>query len=203
MILMYHKVDLVAPTTWWVTAQDFDRQLEELRGRRFVFLSDYRDPELDVCITFDDACENLLRHAVPALGRRSLPFEVFVIGSKLGAWNREDTSEPLTRYMTLEGLEAVVAAGGRLQWHTANHRNLIELETSDIVEELSVPNRLRNHFPDPHFRWFAYPYGLHDERSLSVARDRFEGAVAVAEGDPVNPWSRLRVTVDTDTHFGD
>lgn len=140
---------------------------------------------------------------MPELASRALPFEIFVIGDKLGAWNREDTAEPLTRFMTFEGLEAVVEAGGRLQWHTANHPNLQELEEEQIAQELSVPLHLVNRFKAPHFRWFAYPFGLHNERSMAMVRDRFDGAVAVAEGDPANPWTRLRITVDSDTYFVD
>lgn len=203
MILMYHKVDLVSPTTWWVTRRDFQRQLDELADREFVYLDQYSDPSRQVCITFDDAFENVLRHAVPELASRSLPFEIFVIGGKLGAWNHQDTSEPLTRFMTFEGLEAVVDAGGRLQWHTVNHPNLQELEEEQIARELSVSRRLADRFKSPHFRWFAYPYGLHDQRSMAMVRDRFDGAVAVAEGDPANPWTRLRITVDSDTYFVD
>lgn len=203
MILMYHKVDVVAPTTWWVRGAEFDRQLQELAGKRFVFLSDYQDPSCEVCITFDDACENVLRHAVPLLQSRGLPFEIFVIGDKIGGWNHEDTAEPLTRFMTLDGLGSAVAAGGRLQWHTRSHPNLQSLGDEAIAHELDVPSALKQRFGEPHFRWFAYPYGLHDERSVAVARQRFDGAVAVSEGDPFNGWTRQRLTVDSHTHFGD
>ena len=43
MILMYHKVDLVAPTMWWVTANNFYRQMLELSDREVVFLDDYEN----------------------------------------------------------------------------------------------------------------------------------------------------------------
>lgn len=203
MILMYHKVDVIAPSIWWVTPRDFERQMQELSSRRFVYLSDYKDPEREVCVTFDDAFENVLRHAVPILRRLGLPFEVFVIGHKLGAWNRDDTAEPLTRFMTLDGLHDVVEAGGRLQWHTKTHPNLQDLTAEAIEEELEVPESLLAAFPEPHFQWFAYPYGLHDERSVASAERRFRGALAVSEGQPGHPWRVNRVTVDRFTSFSE
>ncbi|MFO7630191.1 MAG: polysaccharide deacetylase family protein, partial [Prochlorococcaceae cyanobacterium] len=161
------------------------------------------DPTRDVCITFDDGFENVLRHAVPILNRRKLPFEIFVIGDKLGAWNRDDTSEPLTRFMTLEGLRDVAGAGGRLQWHTRTHPNLQELTEPEIELELAVPEQLRAEFPDPHFSWFAYPYGMHDQRSVATAQRNFRGAVAVSEGEPGHGWRMNRLTVDRCTSFSE
>ena len=198
MILMYHKVDIVTPTMWWVTPADLDRQLDALRDRTFVYLDNYVAPERHVTITFDDAYENVVRHALPVLHAHGVPFEIFVIGDRLGGWNEFDMEEPNTRYMARDHLAEVVEAGGRLQWHTRTHPHLRELAAAEIADELTMPDSLREEFPEPHFTWFAYPYGEHDGRSVELARRRFSGAVSV-DGHPDDRWQLNRVIVTRDT----
>lgn len=201
MILMYHKVDVVTPTDWWVTPGDLRRHLDLLRSQRIVNLDDYDDPETQVVITFDDAYENLARHALPALRAAGAPFEVFVIGDAIAGWNDFDPREPRTRHMGLEDLDSCVAAGGRLQWHTRTHPDLATLESIEQEWEMTVPEELSARFPEPHFRWFSYPYGSVDERAVDVARSRFAGAVSVFDGRPDLRWQLTRVTVDRDTQL--
>ena len=201
MILMYHKVDLIAPTMWWVTPRALRRQLRELDGREFVHLDDYDSPATQVVLTFDDAYENVARHAVPALRRAGVPFEVFVIGGRIGAWNDDDASEPLTRFMSLGHLDRVVEAGGRLQWHSRTHRDLPTLDDAELATELTVQPRLRERYAAPHFTWLSYPSGAHDERVVKATRERFGGAVSVIEGRPDDRWQLNRVTVEEGTSF--
>lgn len=199
MILMYHKVDLVTPTIWWVSPQDLDRQLAALKDRTFVYLEEY-DPSRDhVAVTFDDAYENVHRHALPVLRRHGVPFEVFIVGDRIGDWNDFDPGEPRTRHMDFAQLDEVAAAGGRIQWHSRSHPDLPRLTDAEIASELEVPEELRTRFPAPHFSWFSYPGGSHDGRAVAAARQRFAGAVSVIAGDPGDRWQLNRVTVDRHT----
>jgi len=201
MILMYHKVDIITPTIWWVMPEDFERQLTELEGRDFVYLDDYDDPEAQAVITFDDAYENVFRHAFPILQKRNIPFEVFVLGDFISGWNRFDPSEPLTRHMGLDQLLEMAEQGGRMQWHSRSHPDLTKCDDSEILQELTIPDALKSRFPSPHMRWFSYPGGAHDERSEGVAKELFEGAVSVIDGRPGDRWQLNRVTVDQFTCF--
>jgi peptidoglycan/xylan/chitin deacetylase (PgdA/CDA1 family) len=205
MILMYHKVDIIAPTVWWVTADRFAQHLTQLQSRKvqFVYLDDY-DPHSNdqVAITFDDAYENTYRLAFPELRQRSIPFEVFVIGSRIGEWNDFDRSEPRTRFASLDHLLEMADGGGRIQWHTRTHPDLPGVDEPRLAEELSIPWHLRKAFARPHLSWFSYPSGCYDDRVVDGVRSRFAGAVAVLEGQPVNRWTWNRVTVDEHTCFG-
>ncbi len=196
MILMYHKVDIITPTTWWVTPADLEQHISRLGARQFVYLDDYTSTSDQAVITFDDAYENVCLHALPILRAHRLPFEVFVVGNTLGAWNDFDPGEPATRHMTLEQLGDVVRSGGRIQWHTRSHRDLRQLSTSDVEDELDVPTDLRQRFAKPHLSWLSYPYGWHDERIVAIARKRFSGAVSVTDGEPADRWQLNRVTMD-------
>jgi peptidoglycan/xylan/chitin deacetylase (PgdA/CDA1 family) len=199
---MYHKVDIVTPTVWWVTPGDLARQLEQVASRRrFVYLDDYTSPKSQAVVTFDDAYENVARHAAPILAAKGIPFELFVIASRIGDWNDGDTAEPLTRYMGMSELEAAVAAGARLQWHSKSHRWLPGLAPQDLDDELQVTPELAARFGSEHFRWLSYPYGGLDAAAVQLARQRFRGAVSVLDGDPSDRWQLHRVTVDRYTQF--
>jgi peptidoglycan/xylan/chitin deacetylase (PgdA/CDA1 family) len=202
MILMYHKVDVVAPTIWWVKASKFKRQILNLRsaGYRFVYLDDYRDPASEVCITFDDVYENVLIHAAPFLGLHNIPFEVFVVGDFIGGWSDWDPSEPLTRHMSMAHLHKTVQHGGRLQWHTRSHSYLPSIQDlSEIEFQLTVPKNLSSAFNSKCFNWLCYPGGGYDSRSREYAKRTFRGAVAVSCGSSDDRWALNRTAIDNET----
>ena len=201
MILMYHKVDHITPTPWWVTPAALVRHLQELQGRRFVYLDSYRHPDSEVVITFDDAYENLAHHAFAPLAERNIPFEIFVIGDAVGRWNTFDKCEPLTRHMGIEHLHEAVRCGGRLQWHSRSHPHLPDLDDASQVRELTVPETLARIFPAPHFNWFSYPGGAHDERCVALARQLFSGALSVCDGNAEDRWQLNRVEAHENTHL--
>jgi peptidoglycan/xylan/chitin deacetylase (PgdA/CDA1 family) len=194
MILLYHKVDIIVPTKWWVSKNAFARQIEALSARQVVSLSEYSPTASNQCvITFDDAYENIYRHAFPILKEKNYPFEVFVNGNLLGGWNRIDSSEPLTRYCEIEQLHEMARAGGRIQWHTNSHRNLTTISLTDAASEISVPEKLRREFPAPHLRWFAYPYGAHTPAIVNLVEQKFDGAVSVCDGSDLNRFQLNRI----------
>jgi peptidoglycan/xylan/chitin deacetylase (PgdA/CDA1 family) len=150
-------------------------------------------------LTFDDAYENLYHHALPVLEAFGVPFEVFVIGGRIGRWNDFDPAEPPTRHKSLSCLEELTTSGGRLQWHSSTHPHLPSIDDDSLLRELTVPGDLRLRFPAPHFAWMAYPGGWFDDRALQVARRQFAGAVSVTQGSQTHRWCLNRVTVDRDT----
>jgi len=199
MILMYHKVDIITPTIWWVSPADLARHIEGLKDKTFVYLENYVSPEREVVITFDDAYENVHRHALPVLAAYRVPFEVFVIGERIGRWNDFDSGEPLTRHMDLAHMDEIAKAGGRLQWHTRTHAHLPDLSDAGLEAEMKVPPDLAHRFPAPHFTWFSYPGGAHDDRAVALAHRLFAGAVSVIDGTLNDRWQLNRITVDRDT----
>ena len=182
MILLYHKVAVSSPTPWWVTVDDFNRQMAGLVNKEVVYLSEY-DPanEDQVVITFDGVYANVLQYAVPVLEQRGYPFELFVIGNHIGTGNEFDAREPPARFADINELQRMVAAGGRVQWHSASHARLDDGST-DVPKELRVPEGLRRQFPTPHFNWFAYPHGSSDATVALMVANQFEGAVACGDG---------------------
>jgi peptidoglycan/xylan/chitin deacetylase (PgdA/CDA1 family) len=172
VILLYHKVHPTSPTPWWVTADDFYRQMAELQGRRVLTLDDYdpRNPD-HVVITFDGVYDNVLTFAAPVLRRFGYPFELFVSGEHLGQGNDFDAVEPRARFADLGQLRALQALGGRLQWHGRSHLDLAGVaDPAVLARELEVPSELRAAFGEEHFRWFAYPHGGFSGAARAAAR---------------------------------
>ena len=198
MILMYHKVDIVIPSKWWVSVERFENQISSLYKKyEFVYLDDYDiSNKSHVVLTFDDAYENIYRHAFPVLKARNIPFEVFVIGDVLSDWNDFDGSEMKTRFCSLTHLEEMAKSGGRMQWHTRTHPQLPRLNDEQMDAQLTVHSELKSKFPEPHFKWFAYPSGMHDKRSVDQVRKRFSGALSVADGSDLDRFQLNRITVD-------
>src|SRR3972149_637812 len=114
MILMYHKIALEAPTLWWVTADAFWLQMEQLLRYTVVPLSNY-DPlnPRHVVITFDGVYENVYTYTLPILRRFGYPFELFVIGDMIGKGNEFDQPvEPPARFASVVQLKTMVKHGG-------------------------------------------------------------------------------------------
>ena len=199
MILMYHKIDIVTPSRWWVSTERFKNQINALlkKSCQFVHLDDYESSNKShVVLTFDDAYENFYRHAFPLLRDRNIPFEVFVIGDLLGDWNDFDRAEMKTRFCSLEHLTVMAKFRGRMQWHTRNHPQLPKLSDEQMEVQLTVNSHLKSQFSEPHFNWFAYPGGFHDQRTVNSVQRIFSGAVSVNSGSNSDRFQLNRVTVD-------
>lgn len=202
---MYHKVDQIVPSIWWVTPADLDRQLSELsrKGFSFVHLDDYVDPDQQVVITFDGGYEGLFHHAMPVLAKHKAPYEIFLCSSLVGGWNSFHDNEPLTRCLGMDHLQTMKESGARIQWHGRSPRDFTRLSNEELIKELALPQQLREHFPLPHLAWLSYPYGLFDERVANLAKTFFAGAVTTLYNYPDGRWQKIRVAVDRFTSFRD
>ncbi len=200
MILLYHKVSLEALTKWWIDVEQFDRQMASLRSRKVVLLSDYDPADADqVVITFDGVYENVYEFAFPILKKWGYPFELFVIGDHIGGDNAFDHGEPLTRFASEGQLLEMARGGGRIQWHTRSHQRLKNLDGRRVIEEILVPQRLRNQFPSPHFDWFAYPHGDHGDDVVALVKKHYQGALSCEAGDDDDRYQLNRLTVFAET----
>lgn len=184
MILAYHKVDVEARTHFWVSIDAFDRQMADLQAYEVVYLDDYDPARGDqAVITFDGVYSNVARCALPILRKWGYPFELFVIGDWVGRDNTFDQHvEPSARFASVEELDALCAAGGRVQWHTRTHGRLADLDPDALALELTPPDPLRERFKDRNLRWFAYPHGEHAPHVRDALPARFDGAVSVDQG---------------------
>ena len=200
---MYHKVYPESPTMWWVTADDFWRQMEELRRYEVVYLDDY-DPSnpKQAVITFDGVYENIYIYALPILKKFGYPFELFIVGESIGKDNRFDQPvEPQANFCNVNQLKSMVQAGGRLQWHSHTHCDLSAVSNPDLRErELHVPENLKNIDRDG-LKWFAYPHGRHNEKLIEEVKALYSGALSCVAGNDYDRFQLNRITVTNETTF--
>lgn len=202
-ILMYHKVDLVSPTLWWVTVDQFYRQMRELRGKQVVYLNDYepRNPD-QVVITFDGIYKNILQYAAPILQEFNYPFELFLSSDYIGRNNEFDAVEPLADFADLAELKKLTTMNGRLQWHTRSHCDLSDEKFAAQIEiELQVPEEIKQ-LDFSGFKWFAYPYGNFNQSLLKQVQSKFTGAVSCHQGNDTDRHCLNRLTVTNETRLG-
>ena len=175
-ILAYHKVDTSAPTTWYVTIDQFTRQMEVLQAYGYQAVSledflDYRDgaatpPERPVIITFDDGYQGFYEYAYPILAARDMQATVFVLTGYTGetederydnSWN---PTEPLTYHMIWPEIVALDSAGFSIGSHTITHPNLLDLTPDEADYEISYSYQdIQAHIGSSDGMSFAYPYG--------------------------------------------
>jgi len=202
MILLYHKIHPDSPTSWWVSVDEFWRQMDELRRFEVVPLDAY-DPlnARHVAITFDGVYDCVFRFALPILERFGYPFELFVVGESIGKTNEFDQAvEPPASFATESMLKSLVQRGGRLQWHSRTHPRLDLVDIAEVDLELIVPAALRSLDPCG-FRWFAYPHGCHSVQVVEQVRTRFDGAVSCEETGPVDRFFMPRTIITNDISF--
>jgi len=202
MILLYHKVYAEAKTPWWVTSDAFYLQMHDLQTKKVVYLDEYDPSDPDQCvITFDGVYDNLWKYAVPILKHFDYPFELFIVGGSVGQGNEFDVVEPYAPFADKETLGKMIAAGGRLQWHTWSHPVLVGKHPSETYKrELMVPDDLRSLDPNG-FKWFGYPHGQRDNLLKAETRKYYQGALACDDGDPYDVYDLQRIIVYETTRF--
>lgn len=202
MILMYHKVERMNYTYWWVSSDAFYRQMASLQAYNVVSLADYdpSDPS-HVVVTFDGVYENVYRYAYPILKKFKYPFELFVIGDYIGRDNSFDAPEPLCNFANLDQLQQMCADGGTLQWHTRTHQRLNGLQGDALLGELTPPDALKQAFGKPNWNFFAYPHGECSDIAYNIIRSNFNGALSVEAGDDHDIYKLNRVTCHEGSNF--
>lgn len=176
-ILAYHKIDQTAPTEWYVTADQFARQMDVLQayGYQTISLDDYMDytqgvgqpPEKPIILTFDDGFQGLFDYAAPILKERNMSATFFIITGKVAetAAQRQDNqdwqpAEPLAYHLIWPEVVSLNEDGFPIESHTVSHPALTGLSSAQQQYELNQSRQdIQTHLPQNPTRFFAYPYG--------------------------------------------
>lgn len=163
LVLCYHAVGDVAAGAF-VSAAQLDRQLGLLVAggyRRSTFteavLGSHDDRVL--AVTFDDGHESVLTDALPVLERHALIGTVFPRLDLLGTEG----------FLTLQGLQALAAAGWEIGSHTLTHRKLSALPDDELDHELRGSKAELESLLGVPCRSIAFPGGVADRRVVAAA----------------------------------
>lgn len=191
-VLFYHRVnpypfDKLGPVSRETTVRPeaFARQLEYLRRRGFrtvspeelVSVLSGKTPVTDerlIAITFDDGYEDNLLWAGPLLQAHGFKAIVFVITGFAGresgeVWPSEGDQAGYGRFLSVDQLREMPAAGLFLGSHTRSHRPLTGLDERDLQAELEGSRRALEEITGAPVRLLAYPVGDFDRRSETAA----------------------------------
>ncbi len=176
-ILAYHKIDQTAPSEWYVTADQFARQMDVLQayGYQTISLDDYMDytqgigqpPEKPIILTFDDGFQGLFDYAAPILKERNMSAAFFIITGKVAEagqprQNNQDwqPAEPEAYHLIWPEVVSLYEDGFPIESHTVTHPALTGLSSEQQQVQLNQSRQdIQTHLPQNPARFFAYPYG--------------------------------------------
>lgn len=172
--------------------KSFARQMSSI-ARRSVSLADlckaasYRfGARPRVCVTFDDAFENLLENAVPVLEELEVPATVFVVPGSLGrrpTWRMSPGHpEAKERLMDEAQIRSLVRNRGfQAESHTLTHANLPTLPIAEVGRELSESKAMLENVLGTGVTAIAFPYGACNDDILGEAKSAGYGLMCTLE----------------------
>jgi peptidoglycan/xylan/chitin deacetylase (PgdA/CDA1 family) len=174
------------PNGWTISKRSFARQIEWLRHRFDVVslseaqarIASGRNQRATACVTFDDGYADNHRFAVPLLLNHQIPFTYFVSTNHVlgGESFPHDvaTGRPL-QVNTLAHLREMAVAGVEIGAHTRSHANLgAALTREEMVDEILGSKRELETAIGQDIRYFAFPYGKHENLSTAAFRIALE-----------------------------
>ena len=185
--LAYHRI---APMERWlalprserrytVPVDRFEAQLDALiaAGHAFVSLDAVVDhvngraplPPRALCLTFDDGCESVHRHALPALVHRGLPATLFMTVAADAAVFGPATAHG-ERAMSRGELAGWAAAGLDVGAHGMTHRGLAALPAEEALDELARSRSILEGWLGRPIRSVSIPLDLWSSETLALCR---------------------------------
>jgi len=132
-----------------------------------------------VTITFDDGMRSVYRNALPILEAHRAPAHVFVAtGAILGSRNQTRQPDYFSSFEMLdwEEVEALHRAGVHIESHTHTHPDMRTLTRDQISEECEMADEIIASRLGRRPRYFAYPFGYHNETARDCVRERYSGS---------------------------
>jgi peptidoglycan/xylan/chitin deacetylase (PgdA/CDA1 family) len=201
-ILMYHKVDLNAPTQWWVRTANFRKQMTALKkaGYRTVHLKDIYNHKMKkgnlpfhpVALTFDDGYYNFLTEAFPALKKQGFTATLFIITGRTAdtdtrrmdnSWDCESESRYRAEHLIWPEIIHLARQGIEIGSHTITHPNLTRLEKADLEKEIRESKTILEDKLGAPVETFCYPGGKRNGAVVETVKNAgYKAAVIVHPG---------------------
>jgi len=158
---------------------EFERQMDDLlrfaepttAARRAPLESGRRY----AVVTFDDAYQNIVGNALPALKARRIPVAVFVVPDMLGCTPSLSDSSTVSsderRVMSVEDLQSLPSDWVTIGSHSLTHPYLTKLSPKDAVHELNESRRVLEEIVRRPVHLFCFPYGACSEELFRLCRE--------------------------------
>jgi peptidoglycan/xylan/chitin deacetylase (PgdA/CDA1 family) len=172
-----------------VTPADFRKHIQSLQrngftGVRFdqligAFEGRAALPLKPVVLTFDDAYANFQEHALEPLQEAGFSATVFAVAGlvgKMSTWPVQAHSIPRLPLLGWTELRELASLGFEIGSHTSTHARLDRLPAGRVEHEVVHSRYALEDGVGAAVSTFAYPFGLYDERSVSVVREHYHAA---------------------------
>lgn len=178
-ILLYHNICLSEDDPFSVSPQSFAAQMDCLAQshlpvlsleQALAFLKQSRSLQRGVVITFDDAYQDLLKHAFPVLSEYKFPATIFTVTNKAGKCSDWGHASPSYPTLTWPELAQLSAMGFKIGSHTCTHPRLPALSPDELAFELQNSRQAIAEKIGEKFIALSYPFGSFSERVKTAAR---------------------------------
>jgi peptidoglycan/xylan/chitin deacetylase (PgdA/CDA1 family) len=152
--------------------------------------------KLNVAITFDDGYRSWHDNISPVLKELGLPATFFVSSGFVGQRKTEEaeflrnnlkSSAQTTGCLSTGELRKLAEDGFAIGGHTRNHSNLTEIfDINNLRNEIQKDKKELERITGTKVDYFAYPFGLHQNAHIDIARilreSGYLGAVTIVPG---------------------
>jgi peptidoglycan/xylan/chitin deacetylase (PgdA/CDA1 family) len=177
-ILMYHRINVVTPSTpaasrgLTVHPDVFARQMTWLKRQGYRTITQRELFEALMCgrplgpkpivITFDDGYRDVFFKASPILTSLGMRATAYVVSGRISGRDPSFLTWPLLHALERRGIE--------IGSHTVAHHDLTTLSDSDLLADLTSSRRTLERKLGHRVPWLAYPFGAYDPRVERLAR---------------------------------
>jgi len=211
-VLMYHNIGYKEGDSFFVTPENFLRQMEYIRDRGYEVITLDRLVESiknkerikrnKVVITFDDGYKDNFQYAYPVLKKLGFPASVFLVTNNMGKKFTQTDKE----FMSWD--EVKVMSENRISFgaHTKTHCELGKIINEEgVFEEISGSKKDIETRTGAAVDYFCYPGGAFSEKAKElVVKAGYKGACTTNRGyakvhSDVYELKRIKVT-NSDTN---
>jgi len=176
-ILLYHNIDGKGVFSILLPELRGHFQLLRNKGIRVIGLSDFIErlenpspfEEPAVALSFDDGYPAMRDKLLPLAIEYSYPVTLFVYANNVYARSTKNLSWNALRELDRRGID--------IQSHSISHPDLVKLARRDspenrrrLFDEIYVSKRIFELHMGKRIRYFAFPYGRYDERTVRLCQ---------------------------------
>ena len=138
-----------------------------------------------ITLTFDDGMESVYTDALPVLKKFSVQSHLFLTTSVVGRennWLTQSHNSPRFKMMNWDQIFECASAGVSIDAHTHTHPKLNALTIQEIQDECLLCDEIIEKKMGRKPKYFAYPYGLRDERVRRFISTRYTASATTFLG---------------------
>lgn len=193
-VICYHRIENGRNDEYTVTPATFEAHMKALADSGYHSISpdQYYEylvynaelPEKPVMITFDDSRVEHFTIGAPVMEKYGFKGVFFIMTI---TYNKKN-------YMTTEQLAELATKGHTIGFHSWDHTRATKYDNDSVLRENVIePKKKLEEIVGKPVEYFAYPYGLTNERTTAQMNDYFKMSFILStKQDSINPIQSVR-----------